>query len=264
MKQFGCISRWLTLAVALGAFLTGETVEAREGRAVVRAIIGQADYADGSGSWKVLKVGKVLRQGAIVRTAPEAQVDLFLGRNGPVVRITQTTELAFDRLSFETTGVETVIDTGLDLKAGRILGKVDKMAEASRYEVETPNGVAGIRGTEYDISADGFVTVVEGEVVFVYSDPVDGTVTTHVINAGQTFNPQTKTVQTAPPNVIINVEGQIADSVNNSTRPPEGQVPPPQPPKDPNDTADDAIDPEPSKLQPYIPGANGNTTDNQE
>lgn len=198
MKQRGSFTKMLTCAVLLGAALLTSTAEAAVGKAVVRAVRGSADYSDGSGSWLPLKVGRVLKPGAIIRTSADSQVDLFLEQNGPVVRVTESTQLAIERLSYENTGVESVIDTGLDLRSGRILGNVKKMAEASKYEVKTPNGVAGIRGTEYDISADGKVTVLDGSVVVVYVK-ADGTVITQVVNPGQTFDPTTGLVRDTTP-----------------------------------------------------------------
>jgi len=55
--------------------------------------------------------------------------------------------LSIDKLTVDQTGVDTISDTQLDLKAGSIFGTVKKLAVGSKYEVKIPNGVAGIRGT---------------------------------------------------------------------------------------------------------------------
>jgi hypothetical protein len=76
------------------------------------------------------------------------------------------------------------------LKNGRILGSVKKMAAASKYEVKTPVGVAGIRGTEYDIDSRGKVTIVTGAAVVVYV--INGTILPPVnVGTGQTVTPPT-------------------------------------------------------------------------
>jgi hypothetical protein len=90
--------------------------------------------------------------------------------------------------------LDTVTDTQLDLREGRILGVVRRLTAGSRYEVKTPRGVAGIRGTggtEYDISANGTVHVITGQVVMVYIDPADPGRPPVVVtvNAGETANP---------------------------------------------------------------------------
>jgi hypothetical protein len=180
------------MALALGA-LIGLTAQAApmQNKAVVRSVRGTANYStDRGANWKKLNVGMKLGQGSTVRTAPGSTVDLFLGDNGPVVRVTEDTTMGIDALTVDRTGMEKVIETQLDLRNGRILGNVKKLAAASKYEVKTPQGVAGIRGTKYDISANGRVAVAEGTVIVVYI--VGGQPTTATVNAGQVAMPPTQ------------------------------------------------------------------------
>lgn len=214
MKPVGRLKRLLGMAVAVGA-LVGITAQAApiQNKAVVRAVRGTANYStDRGANWKKLNVGATLMSGSVVRTAPGSLVDLFLGENGPVVRITEDTTMGIDQLTMEDLGQETIIETQLDLRNGRILGNVKKLAAASRYEVKTPQGVAGIRGTRYDISADGTVTVIEGQVQVVYivnNQPVSVTV-----NAGETARPplgpdQPARVTSTPVQLIQNINQQL-------------------------------------------------------
>jgi hypothetical protein len=147
---------------------------------------------DKGSTWKPVRVGSQLSPNTTIRTGVGSVVDLFLGDNGPVVRVTADTEMGIDRLDSEGNGVDKVIETQLDLKNGRILGNVKKLADASKYEVKTPVGVAGIRGTEYDISANGRVHVISGVVQVVYvdmSDPANPKTTTVTVTEGQTAFP---------------------------------------------------------------------------
>jgi len=102
-----------------------------------------------------------------------------------------------------------VTDTQLDLRAGRVLGTVKKMNSASKYEIKLPNGVAGIRGTFYDITTDGVVRVSAGSVVFAYM-AADGTVTTKVVVAGQQFDARTGEITPIPEDIL-----RTMDSVEN-------------------------------------------------
>src|SRR5205814_6396444 len=158
-------------------------------KAVVRAVRGTASYSEQGGDWKPLNVGKVLQPGASVKTGVASQVDLFLAENGPIVRLLEDTTLGLDKLDMDRTGADTVIETQLDLRQGTIQGVVNKLAAASKYEVKTPNTVAGIRGTEYQISADGVVHVKTGSVMVAYTNPVTKRISTHQVNEGQTFVP---------------------------------------------------------------------------
>lgn len=145
-----------------------------------------------------LSRGQELMPGSAVRTANDSEVVLFLDQNGPLVMLTENTTLGIDKLTFEPTGVDTIIETQLDLKSGRILGVAKKLSATSKYEVKTPSGVAGIRGTEYAISATGEVYVLDGSVVVVSVRP-DGSVVTQVVSAGEMFSPSTSRVQPIPP-----------------------------------------------------------------
>jgi len=82
------------------------------------------------------------------------------------------------------------------------------MAATSKYEIKTPNGVAGIRGTEYDISATSVVRVVSGSLVVVYVKS-DGTVVTQVVNAGEMFVPAEGAVKPMPREEISQVVGDL-------------------------------------------------------
>jgi hypothetical protein len=200
MKPVGRFSSIWGVALALATFIglsTNSRAEVKQNTAVVRSVRGTgggpgtAQYtAAGESGWKKLTVGTRLKQGATIKTAQGSIVDLFLGENGPVVRVTEDTIMGVDKLTRDNTGQETVIETQLDLRNGRILGNVKKLAAASKYEVKTPVGVAGIRGTQYDISANGRVTVIEGTVVVVYLVPGGGTQIV-TVREGETAYPPT-------------------------------------------------------------------------
>jgi hypothetical protein len=205
MKHLGSLISKLAaggVALVVSAMLSSAQAQ-QEGTATVTSLRGSAQYSDAGGAWSPLKVGKVLKAGSVVKTAADSQVDLFLKQNGPVVRVTADTTLGLDKILFDDTGAETVVETQLNLVNGRILGNVKKLAAASRYEVKVPTGTVGIRGTEYDISASGIVHVVTGEVLVTYVSP-SGKVTTMNVKEGEWFIPPTDaagvpTIQTTPP-----------------------------------------------------------------
>lgn len=188
MKYIGSTFTKLTaFSVALAATLAVSVqAQPQQGTATVRAIKGSAEYLEG-GAWQKLAVGKVLNPGTTIRTLSESQVDLYLKDNGPVIHVTADTLLGLDKLVFENTGADTVIETRLDLKNGRIQGSVKKTAATSVYEVKIPTGIVGIRGTDYDISTAGRVYVTDGSVLVHYTDTTTGTTTDYTVNAGQVF-----------------------------------------------------------------------------
>ncbi len=224
------------LALTLASVAQAQT----QGAAKVVQIKGSARYAIGGGSWEPLKQGMTVKPGTVIQTGVEngSYVDLVLteSENAPVpaafigapksggagagsgkgggykptaeqnvIRLYANTLLGVDKLSSVQTGAELVTDTQLDLKAGKIFGSVKKMSAASKYEVKLPNGVAGIRGTTFEISTSGVLTVLDGQVVLAITGK-DGTVTTKVISAGQSFDPGVDIISTIPQSEIVRME----------------------------------------------------------
>ncbi|HOX56196.1 MAG TPA: FecR family protein [Candidatus Paceibacterota bacterium] len=199
------------LALAMVSTLSAQPVT--QGVAKVVRLKGAARYKNGGSDWQQLKAGDVVKPGMLIQTADKSRCDIALGDGSPpvarpvanealayqpaveqnLVRIWENTLLGIDKLTETKTGADVVSETQLDLRAGHIFGMVKKMSAASKYEVKIPNGVAGIRGTVYDISAEGIVKVLSGSVVLAHVAP-DGTVTTQLIMGLQEFD--------APKNVL--------------------------------------------------------------
>jgi hypothetical protein len=164
----------------------------------------------------------VLRSGAIIQSAVNSTVDIVLSGDPVVmpqatptpdtitlapdpyvrglvsykpmveqnvIRLWQNTVLAVDKLTQFDTGVDTVSDTELDLRAGRIFFNVKKMSAAAQFIIKIPNGVAGIRGSYGFVDASGTMAMGEGSAV--ESIILNGKPLTEVINAGFQFDPST-------------------------------------------------------------------------
>lgn len=228
MKQTNRIMNWLVacgLALVMTASLSAQTATDRSAK-VVR-IKGAARYSTGDNVWQPLKVGQVLKAGTLIQTAADSHVDLVLGEAGKVtpvravanpsssgggggyqpkaeqdvLRIQADTVLALDKLSSIDTGTDKVTDTQLDLRNGKIFGTVKKMNATSRYEIKLPNGVAGVRGTVYQVSAEGVLQVLSGSLVISWT-AADGTVMTQTVNGGYQFDARTGLVTPLPQAII--------------------------------------------------------------
>jgi len=216
-SRLGFVAMAFLLATAITA--TAD-IDAMTKAKVVR-IKGSARFTTGTGSWQPLKVGDVLSSGTVIQTAADSRVDLVLGdpkataANSRVglpfgsatpsggsgaagfstvdqnfVRLMENTVLSVDKLAATDTGADIVTDTQLDLRSGRIFGTVKKLTAGSRYEVKIPNGVAGVRGTIYMLSALGDCSVYEGSMAQALVNAGGDTIR-RVINANQKYDPRT-------------------------------------------------------------------------
>lgn len=224
MKQTKRMMNWvLACGLALAMVATASAQSAKERTGKVVRIKGAARYSTGNNVWQTLKIGQVLKEGTLIQTAAESHVDIVLGdaaniapvravaaptstsyqpkAEQDVVRVRADTVLALDKLSVIDTGTDKVTDTQLDLRSGKIFGTVKKLNATSRYEIKLPNGVAGVRGTVYQVSADGVVQVLQGSVVISWT-AADGTVMTQTVNGGYQFDARTGLVTPLPDSVI--------------------------------------------------------------
>lgn len=223
MKLTNKTLTWLVagmVSIVLVAGANAQTAKERTGK-VVR-IKGAARYSTGNKTWQPLKVGTILKAGAIVQTAADSYVDIVLnedatasavsmprpattataaaasgggagGTKAPendVIRVQEDSALAIDRVSATDTGADRVTETELDLRSGSVFCSVKKQAAASRFEVKIPNGIAGIRGTYALIFADGRIICGTGSVVSAYTDSA-GKTSTKVVPAGNQLDNRT-------------------------------------------------------------------------
>lgn len=201
-------------------FAAGAYAQSTPGYATIVRIQGQARYTIDGSRWHPLVVGQTLAAGAVIQTSADSKVDLVLGRKvgmhintSPdriadaadvnvrglvsfkavarqnVIRMYGNTVLAVDKLTASDTGVDAMGNTELDLRQGSIFGSVKKLSAASEFLIKMPNGVAGVRGTIFYLSADGSLTVSGGSVVISINGGAPITV-----NDGDQFNPTTGTV----------------------------------------------------------------------
>jgi hypothetical protein len=92
--------------------------------------------------------------------------------------------VALAALTYEQTGLETIVNTQIDLRSGKVVGHVQKLSTASKYEVKAAkSGGHGPRHPVFDMEADGKLVVAEGSVVVVVALKEDGSTVTRVVNA---------------------------------------------------------------------------------
>jgi hypothetical protein len=230
----------LASVVALASI--GASAQTSEGIAKVVAKSGDARYfVAGDSTPHDVKVGMILKPGVTIQTSSGVgnYVDVVLNNASATappsaspsdiahwqpkaeqdgIRIFENTILVVDKLSRTATGADVVTDTEMDLKAGSILGTVKKLTPTSKYEVKIPNGVAGIRGTIYFLTASGILRVVTGSVVVAYSGP-GGNVITQVVNAGEQFDTNTGLVTPIDDNIGVFLRRAAHDFIVFANRP---------------------------------------------
>jgi hypothetical protein len=227
MKHIRLMIAAAVCGVALMFIASANAQGVKQGVVTVVRMSGTANYTADGTTWKPLMLGAVLQPGSVIKTDPDSTVDIVLsqkvaaisqgggvGINNAgayaaglpptstkftaavqqnVIRIMASTELAVDKLTYSETGAESTSDTELDLKSGKIFGNVKKISAMSKYEIKTPAGVAGVRGTSFSIGSDGSVVCYSGSVVVSFGGAVQ------VLKPGDQYDPTTGQVTSLVP-----------------------------------------------------------------
>ena len=108
------------------------------------------------------KVGEVLPQGRFIQTDEGAKATLLLS-NGTLVTIQEKTKMkvgAFEQAPFESNGRKvsdlegepSTSTVDLDLDFGSMIVKTKKLNKGSSFNIHSPVGTAGVRGTEFQLA----------------------------------------------------------------------------------------------------------------
>ncbi len=195
--------RVLGLLICLGALPLGRSALAQPAQAtagvrfykdsalpqaVVLSLHGQATFSPDGKEIKMLKVGEVLNQGAVIRTDPNTRVDLFFRRMAIAVRVTSDTELVLEKMTRSRIGDVLVVQTILDLRKGGIFCFVRGLVADSKFEVKHQIGRSVVEGEGaggFEIRADS--AAVSGRSYFVPLKVISENGTA-VIAPGQKFD----------------------------------------------------------------------------
>jgi hypothetical protein len=212
-------SFYLACALWAAVCLPAISSDTQSGELQIKSVQGQVAFSTDHSTWADLKPGRVLTQGAALKTGPDSTADLEFAYSGTELRLRPDSLLELARMDEVVAEENVIIDTRLNLKSGSMIGSQHKLAKPSTFTIMTPNGSATIRGTEYLVSSDGGVTCMRGEVAVNSShqgDPV-----TVQVPAGFSFNPATAhVVATAPAHVTsfshdIQTVREYADKLGN-------------------------------------------------
>jgi hypothetical protein len=185
----------LLLSLVLGTLLCQAAPSGRQAQnLVVTFTSGTVTVSNGSGNSAVRK-GHQLQSGDTLATEADGWVDfglegtssLRLSPQSRIVVIEATTQTYFVN-ELETT-------TRLQLDQGSLLSDIKKLSKSSKFEIKTSKSLAGIRGTAFQMDADGTCRVTKGMVVVVFSKPSDQIV---AVAAGYSVEPPATGATTAP------------------------------------------------------------------
>lgn len=182
---------WLRFALFVACFAfagTAGLAQTQAGAIKAVRVSGDVTRLDSAGAASPVTEGQALIESDTIVTGPNAGVVLVF-MNGSSVKLAANSRLAIEEFKMDPLGQDiavaamkeepSVSRTRLNLAYGDLVGNVKKLKSASTFDVKTPVGAAGIRGTTFRIvlrfESDGRVaftlSTAEGRVVFAGSVP---------------------------------------------------------------------------------------------
>jgi len=225
--------KFLFAAVLSGAIMLLNLAALADDRAGVVTVVriqGTAQYSiDGGTTWIPALAGKSLQAGSLIRSGDRSIIDILVGQNQAdvnvrvlktdasrnpapnilpqrevnMIRLRPNTTFGIDKLTVPDSDPTSVSGAEFNLKKGSIFASVRKVSPSSEYFIKIPNGVAAVRGTQFELSSDGSgssCSVVNGTVWLSFTvtdangNPVNGPDGNPLppvqisINPGQSFN----------------------------------------------------------------------------
>lgn len=250
-KLYSFSKALIACALALAVVATSAQAAAmKKTKAKAGGVRGDVQYRIANGPWMAVHNGDEFDSQTTIKTVgPDSICNLRIDHNASFIRVMPNSTMKIENLSF-VGGADGDSDTMLNVQSGTVLGSVQKLSRASHYEIRTPNGVAGIRGTDWAISvepqADGTFrvtfTCVTGQVIAAALG-LDGNPITQVLNTGESWTPGGAVNQTVP-ELLQLFKDQIHDMVVALQ---QGGGPPPTTPSAP---------PIQIPISPVLPGSN--------
>ena len=234
MKNIQTLFSAAVCGLVLAFTSTAGAQDAKQGLATVVRVKGEVSYTlGGNDGWHPLVAGKILHPGAVIKTQSDGAADVVLGKavempqahpvpdkvslasdsavrgmvgykssvEQNIIRLSGDTTIKIDVLTVSDTGVDTVSDTELDLQKGRIFYSVKKLSAESKYLVKIPNGIAGVRGSQGFISADGKCGALV-HPLWLSLVGADGKPVTVTIPEGQQYDPTSGSSSSFTPEVL--------------------------------------------------------------
>lgn len=134
---------------------TAEGMVNEQDTAKITGIIGEAKYLKkGQADWQVLEKDMKLEEGDSIRTAIDSIVTLELFGSAKTADLVVKPESEFTLNIFSHDAAKKMDKTLLDIQAGSVLVKAQKLVGDSTFQVKTPTSIVGIRGTTFEVQVE--------------------------------------------------------------------------------------------------------------
>jgi hypothetical protein len=159
---------YLVIFAMTGSLLLGQEKDVESGALILADVQGNVQFLDEQGN--PVEDGKMVAGGILPKdysavTGPAPSKIIFLLSNGTLMTLTENTKMkvrTFEQVPFDPAGKKlkdlnnepSQSKVEIDLDMGSLIVKTKKLNKASSFDIYSAVGVAGIRGTEFQLQSN--------------------------------------------------------------------------------------------------------------
>jgi len=207
IRSFGKYLSACGVALAVVFCATALQAAPTKGTARITSVRGDAQFSDANGKLQAIVAGIDLPEGSTIKTGPNSFVYMAVNSRTSAVRVNENSVMKLEKLELQN-NAEGDSDTVLDVQKGQTIGDIKKLSKVSNFDVRTPQGLAGIRGTAFAI----ILTFDASGAVSTVIHCINGTVTVDTQVNGQTV----RITLTEGKTVTLTANQFVAPQVNNT------------------------------------------------
>ena len=148
----GRLAMTLSVLTAAALFRMPAIAHAEDARkAILSEVRGPVEVRIKDGPWQLARVGMVLHELDELRTAKGASAQILLDDKGKTGKldVKENSHIRFHTLTWDTASGDN--NTMIDVALGKVKVYAKKLRGQSKFEVNTPTAVLGIRGTLFEV-----------------------------------------------------------------------------------------------------------------
>ena len=149
LKLIG-IGIFLITALALTGTANAESDPVR--KAIISQAKGKVEVRIGEKPWQPAKVGMVLHENDQIRTGGGSSAKTLLDDKGSTGKldVKENTLVRFNKMNWDEASKDKT--TLIDVAMGKVKVHAEKLRGKSKFEINTPTAVLGIRGTTFEVN----------------------------------------------------------------------------------------------------------------
>lgn len=165
MLMFGKKILLSVIIIVISFFLLGGIAECKDAATIILVKGDPKIMKQGSASWDACKKNKTVNNGDRIKTLKGESIEIsFSDDNKKILKISENSDVYIRK---------TESPYSIELVSGEAMALLGKLPKGSTFEIRTPTGVSGARGTGWGVSANELRAIFKSFENVIYVKGID-------------------------------------------------------------------------------------------